>query len=172
MNQFEADRSFDRVVSVEMFEHMRNWEALLERVSGWLKPDGRVFIHVFAHREYAYPFEIADDSDWMARYFFTGGMMPSDDLFEHLGSPFEVEKHWVVDGTHYAKTSEAWLANMDRHRSRILPVLERVYGKEDASAWFQRWRVFFMACAELFGYRDGQEWWVSHTLLAPRGASA
>jgi len=168
MNAFETARQLDRIVSVEMFEHMRNWEELLQRASRWLDASGRLFVHVFAHREFAYPFETQDDSDWMARYFFTGGMMPSDDLLERVDSPFDVERHWVVDGTHYARTAEGWLENLDAARAEVLPILERTYGRGEAERWLERWRVFFLACAELFGYRGGREWWVSHYRLQRR----
>ncbi len=172
MNEFDAaehvaDAGFDRVVSVEMFEHMRNWEHLLGRVSGWLAPDARVFIHVFAHRDFDYPFDVVDESDWMSRYFFTGGMMPSPDLMHRLDAPLAVEESWNVDGKHYACTAEHWLANLDARRSRVMPALRETYG-DAAEAWFQRWRVFFLSCAELFGYRDGSEWFVAHYLLRRR----
>jgi len=167
MNEFTTDRRFDRVVSVEMFEHMRNWEELLRRVHGWLRPDGAVFLHVFAHARYAYPFEARDDSDWMSRYFFTGGMMPSSDLLESLDIPFEVEEHWTVNGTHYARTAEDWLRNLERRKDEVMPILRSTYGSEQAGTWFHRWRVFFLACAELFGYRGGEEWVVAHTRLRP-----
>jgi len=167
MNEFTTDRSFDRVVSVEMFEHMRNWEELLGRVHRWLKPEARVFLHVFAHDRFAYPFEANDDSDWMSRYFFTGGMMPSCDLLENLEIPFEVERRWTVNGTHYARTAEDWLRNIEQRRERILPLLRSTYGDRQAETWFHRWRVFFLACAELFAYRGGDEWVVSHALLRP-----
>lgn len=168
MNEFNTDGRFDRVVSVEMFEHMRNWEKLLGRVHGWLKPDGRVFLHVFAHERYAYPFEARDDSDWMSRYFFTGGMMPSSDLLANLDIPFDVEEQWTVNGTHYARTSEDWLKNLERRKDELMPVLVSTYGAKGARKWFQRWRVFFLACAELFGYRNGEEWVVAHARLRPK----
>ena len=168
MNEFGTAQRFDRVVSVEMFEHRRNWERLLGRVHGWLKPDARVFLHVFAHERYAYPFEARDDSDWMSRHFFTGGMMPSSDLLEILDIPFDVERRWTVNGTHYARTAEDWLRNIEEHEDEILPILAATYGSEEAETWFQRWRVFFLACAELFGYRDGEEWVVAHARLRPK----
>jgi cyclopropane-fatty-acyl-phospholipid synthase len=164
MNRFTSSRRFDRVVSVEMFEHMRNWEALLARVAGWLRPDGSAFLHVFAHQRFAYPFEVRDASDWMSAHFFSGGMMPSVDLLEHLETPFALEQRWVVPGTHYARTSEDWLANLERARPAALAILARAYGSE-AARWYQRWRLFFLACAELFAYRGGSEWVVVHQRL-------
>jgi cyclopropane-fatty-acyl-phospholipid synthase len=168
VNQFEAEGRFDRVVSVEMFEHVRNHALLLSRISRWLEPDGKLFVHHFSHREYAYPYETQGEDDWMGRYFFSGGIMPSDDLLLHRQNDLTVERTWRVNGTHYQKTSEAWLVEQDAKREEVLPILADVYGVETAEIWFQRWRLFFLACAELFGHRGGNEWWVTHVLMANR----
>jgi cyclopropane-fatty-acyl-phospholipid synthase len=165
MNTFTTSRKFDRVVSVEMFEHMRNWEKLLLRIGGWLRPGARLFLHVFAHRQYAYPFEARDESDWMSRHFFSGGMMPSHGMVDRLETPFESVGRWAVPGTHYARTSEDWLANLEAQRESVLALFESTYGAGKAELWFQRWRVFFLSFAELFAFDGGSEWFVSHELL-------
>ena len=162
VNRLELDRRFDRVVSIEMFEHVRNYERLFSRVASWMRPRAELFVHVFCHRHVAYPFEDRGDGDWMARHFFTGGLMPSADLFEHFREAVEIEESWLVPGVHYARTSEAWLANMDHHREDLWPILERTYGTDQVRRFWVYWRVFFMACAELFGFRHGQEWMVAH----------
>jgi cyclopropane-fatty-acyl-phospholipid synthase len=167
MNHFTTDSRFDRVVSVEMFEHMRNWERLFERVAGWLRPGGRFFQHVFCHRVHAYLYTDQGASDWMARHFFTGGIMPSEDLPRRYDQHLVVDHQWRVDGTHYSRTLEAWLEAMDGHRDLLKPLFRSAYGS-DADRWFARWRMFFMACSELFRYRDGTEWYVVHSLLRPR----
>jgi cyclopropane-fatty-acyl-phospholipid synthase len=165
MNCFDTDRRFERIVSVEMFEHMRNWRRLFARVNGWLRPGGRFFMHVFCHRSTPYAFVEDGPSDWMSRLFFSGGMMPSDDLALRFQDELRLLERWRWDGTHYEKTANAWLANLDARREAALPLLAATYGGADAAQWLQRWRIFFMACAELFGYRNGQEWWVSHYLF-------
>jgi cyclopropane-fatty-acyl-phospholipid synthase len=167
VNGFAPRGRFDRVVSVEMFVHMRNWPELLRRVRGWLEPRGRLFVHVFAHRRLAYPFEVDGDGDWMARHFFTGGIMPSHDLLARLGGPFEVEARWIVTGTHYQRTAEAWLARLDASRERAVAALANVLPRRQAELQAGRWRIFFLACAELFGFAGGEEWLVSHHLLRP-----
>ena len=168
MNDFSTDQTFDRVMSVEMFEHMRNWPRLLDRINNWLTPDGKLFVHIFTHRKYAYLYETEGRDDWMGRHFFTGGIMPSDDLILHLQNQLVVERHWRINGEHYSRTAEEWLANMDKNRKSIMPIMQKTYGKPNAQRWFQRWRIFFMACAELWGFHGGNEWLVSHYLLGRR----
>ena len=164
INDFKPEQVFDRVVSVEMFEHMRNYEKLMQLVASALKPDGKLFVHIFTHKELAYKFEVKDETDWMSKYFFTGGIMPSDDLLLYFNKNLSIEKHWHVNGMHYSKTSEAWLQNMDRHQSKIMTLFEKTYGKKDVK-WWVYWRIFYMACAELWGYNNGEEWMVSHYLF-------
>jgi cyclopropane-fatty-acyl-phospholipid synthase len=165
MNQFDPCKfghsTFDRIVSVEMFEHMRNHRLLYEKLHDWLVPGGKFFMHIFVHRSTPYAFEVQDESDWMSRFFFSGGMMPSDDLPLHFQQRLKLNRRWRWDGTHYEKTANAWLANMDKAEAEITPILQLTYGK-DAVKWRNRWRIFYMACAELFGYANGQEWWVTH----------
>jgi len=162
MNDFDIDQRFDRAVSVEMFEHMRNYRTLFGRISKWLKPGGQFFMHIFCHRSTPYAFEDNGPSDWMSRYFFSGGIMPSADLPLRFQRDLRLEEQWLWDGTHYEKTANAWLALLDANRKAAREVLAPVYGEEMVQQWIQRWRIFFMACAELFGLSDGQEWLVSH----------
>jgi cyclopropane-fatty-acyl-phospholipid synthase len=171
MNEFQTEEKFDGIVSVEMFEHMRNYESLLEKLSSFLHPDGHLFVHIFTHRELAYFYEVKDESDWMSKHFFTGGVMPSDHLLLYFADNFKVENHWRVNGTHYARTSEAWLQNMDKHKEQIMPLFEETYGADQALKWWVYWRIFFMSCAELFAFNGGNEWFVSHYRFAKRSTA-
>ncbi|MDC7788593.1 cyclopropane-fatty-acyl-phospholipid synthase [Rhodoplanes sp. TEM] len=164
MNAFAPEQTFDRVVSVEMFEHMANWQGLLARIRGWLSPQGRLFLHVFSHRAAPYRFDHRDPADWIAQHFFTGGIMPSHGLIRAFDD-FRVEAEWRWSGTHYARTAEDWLKNFDANRAAIDPILRDVYGA-DAGLWARRWRLFFLATAGLFGHAGGAEWGVSHYRLA------
>jgi cyclopropane-fatty-acyl-phospholipid synthase len=161
----DLPQKYDRVVSVEMFEHMRNYRELLERIHGWLKPDGKLFVHIFVHREYIYKFEAVDESDWMSKYFFSGGIMPSEHLLYYFQDHMVVEKHWRVGGHHYSLTSDAWLKNMDKNREAIMKCFTEHYGASEAKKWFHYWRVFFIACDELWNFKDGNEWFVAHYLF-------
>ena len=161
MNVFHPEQQFERIVSVEMFEHMMNWRELMTRVKSWLAPDGRFFMHIFTHRAGAYLFDRADGEDWIAQHFFTGGVMPSHHLIRQYAELFEVEKEWCWSGTHYQRTALDWLGNFDAHRDEIEGILRPVYGN-DTNLWMRRWRWFFLATSGLFGYADGSEWGVSH----------
>ena len=169
MNEFEAPGRYDRVVSVEMFEHMRNHGELFRRISEWLLPEGRFFMHIFCHRSTPYLFVDRGPGDWMSRHFFSGGMMPSADLPLRFPSHLNIERRWHWNGRHYARTCNAWLQRMDSAKAAIMPVLVSCYGEDQAGLWWQRWRMFFMACAELFDYDEGNEWYVGHYLF--RGVS-
>lgn len=171
-NHLELAQRFDRVVSVEMFEHLRNWPLAFQRVAGWLAPGGLFFLHVFAHREAPYAFVERDASDWMTRHFFAGGTMPSDDLALACQDDLRLLHRWRWDGTHYQRTAAAWLANMDARREELLPLFETTYGADDAPVWWTRWRLFFLSVEELFGWDAGRQWWVSHYLFAPREGRA
>ncbi|MCB1160653.1 MAG: class I SAM-dependent methyltransferase, partial [Leptospiraceae bacterium] len=162
INTLELNRKFDRVVSVEMFEHVRNYDGLFKKIHSFLEEEGLLFIHIFCHKDLAYLFEDTDDTDWMSRYFFTGGIMPSRHLFFYFARGFFNESHIIYNGKHYEKTSNAWLENLDKNREEVLKIFTGVYGEKRASAWLQYWRIFFMAVAELFGYNRGNEWIVSH----------
>jgi len=165
INEFSTEQRFDRVVSLEMFEHMRNWGELTRRVGQWLRPGGKLFIHIFCHRDFPYFFETDGDKDWMARHFFTGGLMPSDELPARFQDHFQLENRWRLNGAHYARTCRAWLEQLDHHRDKVMPIMEETYGEQQAVIWFNRWRLFFMASEEFFGFRAGEEWWVSHYLF-------
>lgn len=171
VNQLALDtEAFDRVVSIEMFEHMRNYQILMTRIGTWLRPGGKLFVHIFAHRTLMYPYETAGEDNWMGRHFFTGGLMPAADTLLHFQQgDLGIEARWLLDGTHYEKTSNHWLANQDRNRDAVMRVLEQAYGRDGAKLWFQRWRMFWMSCAELFGYERGQQWLVAHYRFSRAG---
>lgn len=171
VNRLELEAAaFDRCVSIEMFEHLRNYAVLLSRVAQWLRPHGSLFVHIFCHRTLAYPFETQGEHNWMGRHFFTGGLMPSADTLAWFQDSLTLEQRWLVDGTHYARTANHWLAEQDRQRERLMPVLRQTYGAA-ATLWWQRWRLFWMACAELFGYGGGSEWMVAHYRFIRRSPS-
>ena len=167
MNDFQTENNFDRVVSIEMFEHMRNYKKLLSKVSSWLNDNGKLFIHIFTHQSVVYPFENQGEADWMAREFFSGGMMPSHDLLLHFQDDLTIEEIWRMSGKHYEKTSLAWVNKMDANKDSVMKIFSETYG-DDAKLWFQRWRIFFMSCEKLFGYNNGSEWGVSHYRLNKR----
>ncbi|HEY6939859.1 cyclopropane-fatty-acyl-phospholipid synthase family protein [Dokdonella sp.] len=162
VNRLElAPSAYDRCVSIEMFEHMRNYEVLLARIASWLRPGGALFVHIFCHRTAMYPFETEGEDNWMGRHFFTGGLMPAADTLLWFQDALRLERRWLVDGRHYQRTAEHWLANQDHHRDEIEPLMQATYGPA-ARLWTQRWRMFWMACAELFGHAGGREWMVAH----------
>lgn len=163
---FRPEGTYDRVVSVEMFEHMRNHRELMGRIAAWLKPDGKLFVHIFCHRDLTYLFETDGEDNWMGRYFFTGGVMPSYDWLPRCAEALKLDQRWAVNGRDYARTLEAWLKNADRQRKTLIPLLDEGYGAGQGAVWLQRWRMFFMACAELFNYGEGEEWFVAHYLFS------
>jgi len=162
INTFNTEKKFDRVVSVEMFEHMRNFELLLSQIAKWLKVGGKLFVHIFCHKEYAYLFESAGTANWMGRYFFSGGMMPSNNLLLNFQKDLKIEEHIAVSGTHYSKTAKAWHDNMHLKREKVTNIFKETYGGNDQAFWYVQWKLFFMACEVLFGFRSGNEWFVSH----------
>jgi cyclopropane-fatty-acyl-phospholipid synthase len=168
MNDFDIEEKFDRIVSIEMFEHMRNYRKLLRKCAEWLEPNGKLMVHVFCHRHFCYPFEEDGAANWMGRYFFSGGLMPSDSWFYRFQDDLRVTRQWRWSGEHYQRTAEAWLDNMKRNRRELLPILAKIYPGQSPEVWYRRWRILFLAGAELFGERNGQEWWVSHYLFEPQ----
>ena len=165
MNTFEPDGQFDRVVSIEMFEHMRNYERLFDQISSWLVADGLLFFHIFCHRNQPYFFEDESQEDWMARHFFTGGLMPSLDLPKQFEGRLLQRQYWVVNGQHYANTCKAWLKNLDQHKTEIVKTLDASDNPDPAIILLQRWRMFVMACQEMFAYQGGETWMVGHFLF-------
>jgi cyclopropane-fatty-acyl-phospholipid synthase len=168
INDFSPGRQFDRIVSVEMLEHVRNYEEIFARISSWMKEDAHLFIHVFSHRKYAYAFDADNPREWMAREFFTGGLMPSHDLLPSFDRHLRQDESWILDGTHYEKTANAWLENMNRNEEAVKELFNQSYGEDNSEQWMWRWRLFFLACAELFGYKGGSEWGVSHYRFSKR----
>lgn len=165
INELAINQQFDRIISIEMFEHVRNYQNLFNNISTWLKKDGKLFVHIFCHRFLMYPFIADGEDNWMAKHFFSGGQMPAADTFYHFQEQLKIERRWINSGQHYEKTSNHWLANMDNNKKQIMPIFDRVYGA-DAKLWYQRWRIFFMSCAELFGYDNGKQWFVAHYLFS------
>lgn len=165
INHFNTPAKFDRVVSVEMFEHMRNYQKLLKKISGFLTPEGKLFVHIFSHKFYPFTYQNNKSTDWMARYFFSGGTMPSQDLLHYFLEDLSLEKQWAVSGSHYQKTLEVWLKIMDQSRESIYPILEETYGRDQAEKWWNYWRLFFISSAEFFGYKKGNQWFISHYLF-------
>lgn len=165
ISTFDMEGSYDRILSIEMFEHMKNYRDLLKKISNWMKPDGLLFVHYFCHKTFAYHFEDVNEDDWITRYFFTGGTMPAANLLLYFQDDVSVVNHWLVNGKHYAQTSEEWLKRMDRNLAYIRPIMESTYGKDSALKWIVYWRTFFIAVAELFGYNNGEEWMVAHFLF-------
>jgi cyclopropane-fatty-acyl-phospholipid synthase len=165
INVFKNEEKFDRIISIEMFEHLRNYQEIFAKMKTWLNLDGKVFLHIFCHKEATYFFETEGDDNWMGKYFFTGGVMPSFDLFERIQDSLKLEKKWEVNGINYQDTSEEWFKNMDRRNEEIMTLFEKTYGKKEAKRWFNRWKMFFAACAELFGHKQGKEWFVGHFLF-------
>lgn len=165
INDFTTDEKFDRVVSIEMFEHLKNYDLLFKKISNWLRPDGKLFVHIFSHKKYAYHYVNVDGNDWLTEHFFTGGMMPADQLFSYFQTNLRIEKHWQLNGSHYQKTCAAWLAKMDANRAKIEPIFAATYGANQVRRWWVYWRLFFLACEELFNYNQGNEWMVSHYLF-------
>ena len=169
INDFRAEEKYDRILSIEMFEHTKNTKKLMNLINDWLNPNGLFFMHVFAHKENPYYFDRDQKNAWMAKYFFTGGMMPNHNLFKDLKSNLEYQKSWILSGEHYERTSNAWLDKMDQNKSKILSLFERSNGSSVAKRKFHFWRLFYIACAEIFGYDNGNEWVVSHHLFKKSG---
>ncbi len=169
INDFQTTEEFDRVVSVEMFEHMRNYKELMRRIASWLAPGGQLFVHIFCHREFAYPFEEAGKYEWISRNFFTGGTMPAENTLLSFQTDLKLQEQWRISGQHYEKTANAWLEKADQHREAVLALFNNVYGEAQAHRWLQRWRMFFLACAELFGYDEGNQWLVGHYRFGKTG---
>lgn len=172
LEKIPGKNNFDRVVSVEMFEHLRNYQTILARIKDWLAPQGKLFVHIFTHHKYPYLFETEGADNWMGKYFFTGGQMPSHSLLRSFQNDLKLEKEWQWDGTHYQKTSEAWLKNLEANKDQVLKLFDEAYGAKDSLRWYNRWKVFYLAVAELFGFKNGTEWGVSHYLFAKESSNS
>ncbi|MDG1025222.1 MAG: cyclopropane-fatty-acyl-phospholipid synthase [Gammaproteobacteria bacterium] len=172
VNNLELESAqFDRVISIEMFEHMRNYRQLFERISNWLTSDGKLFVHIFAHRNVMYPFDVKSEQDWMSKYFFTGGLMPSIDTLLHFQEQLKIESRWLINGQHYQKTCNHWLEKTDKNKERIIDAFKKNYTEKEVKLWFHRWRIFYMSCAELFGLDNGRQWLVAHYLFSNSGSN-
>jgi cyclopropane-fatty-acyl-phospholipid synthase len=168
VSKLSMDEKFDRVISIEMFEHMRNYKELLHNINSWLNPEGTLFVHIFAHKELTYKYEVVDDTDWMSKYFFSGGIMPSEHLFYYFQDDLNIKEHWRINGYHYAKTAKAWLDNMDENKDEIIDIFEKHYPNGEANKWFNYWRIFYMSCEELWNFKNGNEWVIGHYLFEKR----
>jgi cyclopropane-fatty-acyl-phospholipid synthase len=168
VSKLQMNEQFDRVISIEMFEHMRNYNELLGNINSWLNPNGTLFVHIFAHKELTYKYEVVDDTDWMSKYFFSGGMMPSEHLLYYFQDDLNIKEHWRINGSHYAKTAKAWLDNMDENKDKILDIFEKHYPAGEAPKWFNYWRIFYMSCEELWNFKNGNEWVIGHYLFEKR----
>jgi cyclopropane-fatty-acyl-phospholipid synthase len=162
---YDAGHRFDRILSIEMFEHMKNYERLMARIASWLRPDGLLFVHIFSHREFAHEFDASDPHDWMAQTFFTGGTMPSDDLLLHFQRDLTLLRHWCLDGTHYVQTLRAWLRNLDARQPEVRKIMSSVYGSHNETRWLVNWRLFFIVCSEVWNLGQGSEYLISHYLF-------
>ena len=169
MRDFSIDTQFDRIISIEMFEHMRNYRQLYRRIATWLKPNGKFFKHIFTHRDFPYLYEIKSDADWMSKYLFTGGMMPSENLPDQFQEDLLLEKKWHWNGQNYYHTCNDWLRLMDTNEKQIKILFNQSYGEKNSTIWFNRWRIFYMSCAELFAYNSGEEWFITHYLFSKNG---
>ena len=169
VNDLQLEERFDRVLSIEMFEHVRNYSTLLERISSWLGPRGMLFVHIFCHRHLMYPFQVDGDGDWMARHFFTGGLMPARDTLLHFQEQLQIVQRWELSGEHYRKTARAWLERLDSNAEAVARALDSELNVHTPRRLRQRWRMFFIACEELFGWRGGNEWLIAHYLFRRRG---
>lgn len=165
INSFQPEAEYDRVLSIEMFEHMRNYQLLLNKIASFLKADGKLFVHIFSHHSYPYLYEDRGDMSWMARYFFSGGTMPSQDLLHYFCDQLTLDKQWAVSGSHYQKTLLSWLQKMDQEQKEIRTIFKQTYGAEEVEKWWNYWRTFFISSAEFFGYNNGNEWFISHYLF-------